>query len=172
MEYKWILSKGTCTDIEISQIIVNHMESDYLYLAGCTDSYHSGKNDLSEFLEKKSNDLLELRVFNKDRELLFTRSMTGRNFQWRLTNDNKVDKNEYMDTVQYIDINTEVSNNINPECSYAAGENVKLYTTVGGVYSLPIQPGDNAAEIRTYIAYDDDGMAYAADYRVKGFVHR
>ena len=50
--------------------------------------------------------------------------------------------------------------------------NLQLFTTVGGKYVLPADPAADSSEIICYIAYDKNGMAKIADYRLKGFVRR
>ena len=43
---------------------------------------------------------------------------------------------------------------------------------MGGKYVLPIGETEDSSKIITYIAYDESGMAKAADYRVCGFVQK
>ena len=164
MEYKWMKEKGSCSGKEIISIIKTHMDEDCLYLAGCTDTYASGSIDLEMFLKEKADDLLELRVFSGEREFLFSRSMVGSRFQWRLADDEGLEKTDYMDTEQYIDIN--------PALSKEEGNMMRICTTVGGSYSLPIKAGQNAVKIRSYIDYDQYGMASVADHRVSGFIKK
>ena len=164
MKYKWIFKKGSCMSKEIISIIKENMGPDYLYLAGCTDLYASGAGNPEAFLIEKADALLELRVFSEEKELLFTRSMIGRQFQWRLTNDENLERTDYLDTTQYLDIN--------PEFSVKKGDRMQLFTTVGGAYSLPIREDRNAVKIRSYITYDKNGMASVTDHRVCGFTRR
>ena len=164
MEYKWILKKGSCLSKEIISIIKDNMEQNYLYLAECTDLYTSGSSNLEAFLNEKADTLLELRVFSKEKELLFTRSMIGSKFQWRLTNDENLEETDYLDTTQYIDIN--------PIFSTEEADRIRLCTTVGGTYSLPIKADQNAVKIRAYITYNNNGMASVTDHRVCGFTRK
>lgn len=164
MKYKWILASGSCEHDSIMPLVTAYMEGAYQYLTGCTDCYKSGRTDLSDFLEKKGKDILEMRVFSPDREILFTRSRVGQPFAWRATDDSALEKTDYLDTEQYLDINTELSQ--------AESDGIQLFTTVGGAYKLPIGVGSNAVRIRTYIAYDDNGMGSVMDHRVCGFTKK
>ena len=166
MEYKWIKKIGSCSNKDIISIIKANLHEDCVFLAGCTDTYISGRDGLETFLKEKVDDLLELRVFSEEREILFTRSMIDSKFQWRLTDDEALERTDYLDTEQFIDINT------NSSFSKGEGGMMRICTTVGGWYSLPIKAGQNAVKIRSYITYDQYGMASVTDHRVCGFIKK
>lgn len=102
---KWILKTGTISEENIQELICRYFTGHYYYLAGCTDSYCSGRNELTDFLRKKADVLLELRVFSDDKELLFSRSLIGHDFNWRITTDKGLEAYDYIDYEQYLDIN-------------------------------------------------------------------
>lgn len=165
MENKWIKESGTCSINEVEGTIRRFM-SDGRFLMGCTDSYNTGYWFEDAFKDIEMESMLELRVFNLDREILFFRSMLGEVVQWRVTDDSGLGKMDFFDVEQFIDINEEKS-------VYNEDEKMMyLITTVGGRYKLPIDKGQNAVKIRKYVTYDGNGMAHVEDQRVIEFIKK
>ena len=165
MEKKWIKESGICR-IEEVEGILNKFLSDGRYLMGCTDSYNTGYWSVSAFADIELASMLELRVFNSDREVLFFRSMLDEKIQWRVTDDTELEELDFFDSEQFIDINEEKS------VYFADEKMMSLFTTVGGKYMLPIDQGQNAVRIRKYISYDKNGMAHVEDQRVVSFMKK
>ncbi len=163
MKNEWILDKGSISGKDIIGLVNRYFTDDYYYLAGCTDSFCSGTKDLTSFLEKKNEVLLELRVFTEDKELFLFRSILGHDFSWRITSDDGLDNNDYIDYRHYIDINSD------SERTYMSGDRRNIISTVGGEYSLPIKEHENMVRIRAYVSYDRNGIGKIADHRVCGF---
>ena len=89
-------------------------------------------------------------------------------FQWRTASENGLEKTDYLVQYQTLDLNKkrmEEEGNLKDPFG-----NRVLYTTVGGKYVLPIGEKEDSSKIITYVAYDENGMAKAADYRVCGFL--
>lgn len=148
MKAQWIKACGQCQETEIASIIREQNISLQYYLAGYTDRYDSGMVCADIWNGMDCHRLLELRVFGREQEILFTRTCIGTTFGWRVTDDTGLQDTDYIDTDQYIDCNTECDKD------------------------LPLQNGQNAVRVRAYIEYDDNGMAFVSDHRVCGFVKK
>lgn len=121
--------------------------------------------------------LLELRLFNEGRELWAHRSTLGKPFSWRIADDAelirraaeeedpelRLPQNHYLDTWQTLDIDTTANLGTNEYGSR------RLRSTVGGSYALPVGENDGCVKIRSYVRYDENGVAAIADYRLLGF---
>ena len=116
------------------------------------------------------NKLLELRVFDEDKEWKLFRSDLGSNFSWRCRGDKHSDGTElikgkdYFDEIQFLDIDIPRSKN--------ASQGVK-FTTAGGSYCLPVNMPDldrAGILIRHYFGVEAaSGQAFIKDYRCVGF---
>jgi len=109
--------------------------------------------------------LLEVRVFDRDREIKLFRSSIGSEFKKRLKDDREDTEKEYFDETQYLDIDMNRS-----KASFAVDKTV--YTTGGGKYTLPIEGDirDCKVRIRYYLSrYEDSGQARVSDWRVVGW---
>lgn len=133
------------------------------FVAQYTDKFDIGiwnKNVI-----ENTNKLLELRVFDKDKEWKLFRSDIGKDFSYRLQgeDDNKEEGVYYFDEVQLLDIDTSKE--------YKKSELMK--TTAGGKYKLPkdISDLDRAAiRVRHYFGVDNEsGQAFIRDYRLVDF---
>ena len=162
---KWIKAAGTACEADIPALADRFFAGEApIYLAGCTDCYRSGREGLSVFLSEKADTLLELRVFTEKKELLLTRSAIGHYFTWRVTGDEGLDDYDYIDSEQFIDINT--------ERTYEADGLMRIFSTVGGRYSLPLAKGENAVRVRAYVSYDHNSIGKIIDHRVCGFLKK
>ena len=164
MEEKWIADSGDVCEEEIKELVGGFFEGKYWYLASCTDAYCSGRDSIADFLNVKSSSLLELRVFTEEKELFVSRTLIGDSFSWRITDDDNLTVGDYIDSSQFIDINHEKS--------FTNGKGMKIESTVGGEYELPIESGENVVFIRSYVSYDKNCMAKVADFRVRRFGRR
>lgn len=116
---------------------------------------------------KETTRLLDLRVFNKDKEIHLFRTSITKPFTGRDTSDQKYEG--YFDEVQVLDIDTDISKTTFPE----KGE---IQTVTSGTYKLPqsavegIGLENAGIRIRHYInRYEDTGRAYETDFRCVGF---
>lgn len=138
------------------------------FIAQYTDKFVVGNwnNDCNVNEEK----LLELRIFDKDKEWKLFRSDLGREFLWRRRSEKNSDGSkciegeDYFDELQLLDIDTKRS----PE----ALSGIK-HTTAGGSYYLPVEIDDidrAAVRVRHYFGVEEDsGQAFIKDYRLVGF---
>lgn len=175
----WIKDGGSCTREELSLRITDFIcDGDYL-LAYYTNRFLSlrfnSQTDLPPW-----EDLLELRVFNKDREIWAHRSTTGANFSWRIADDEtlweaaatqedpflKDAENHCIYTKQTLDINRKAESGFGATDKWGSRQ---LRTTVGGAYALPIGKDDGCVLVKHYLRYDVNGVATVADYRLVGF---
>lgn len=114
--------------------------------------------------EETVENLLELRLFSAERELWAHRSALGEHFSWRIASETGLTASDFFETRQTLDIDTKHA----PEGEGLYGAR-PLRTTGGGEYALPIGEDDGCVVLVNYVAYDEDGCAFAADWRVKGF---
>ena len=133
------------------------------FVAQYTDKFDIGiwnKNVI-----ENTNRLLELRVFDKDKEWKLFRSDIGKDFSYRFQGeeDNKGEGLDYFDEVQLLDIDITKS---------SKGKKM-MCTTAGGKYNLPkdISDLDRAAiRVRHYFGVDNEsGQAFIRDYRLVDF---
>lgn len=114
--------------------------------------------------QDKGGKLLDVRVYNSEREVRVSRSDIGREFCGRSLNDEREapDKQDYFDEVQFLDIDDKESEEL------FASEG-KVQATGGGRYPLPLQGFKNAKiRIRNYLGYyEETGQAYVRDWRLK-----
>ena len=175
----WIKDGGSCTREELGLRITEFIrDGDYL-LAYYTDRFLSLRFG-SQAVLPSWEDLLELRVFNKDRELWAHRSSTGADFSWRIADDEtlraaaatqedpflKDAENHCIYTKQTLDINRKAESGFGAKDKWGS---TKLRTTVGGAYTLPIGKDDGCVLVKHYLRYDVNGVATVADYRLVGF---
>lgn len=150
--------------------VLNEINEDF---SGSTDStffvaHYTDKFDVgiwNKDIIKNVNKLLELRVFDKNKEWKLFRSDIGKDFSYRFQgeDDNKGEGVDYFDEIQLLDIDTKRSKK-------APGV---MHTTAGGSYNLPkdIEYLDRAAiRVRHYFGVDSEsGQAFIIDYRLVDF---
>ena len=130
----------------------------------CTDrfiiaEYPMGEVE-SELDEIWENRLLDIRVFNSEKEYRLFRGDVGRGFSERILDDRAGD---YFDDEQYLDIDTKRSKK-------TFMEQKKVRATGGGFYMLPLDDyQDIKLKIRNYLGYDERGHAYVKAVRLIGF---
>lgn len=147
---------------EVNGYFLNATDSIF-FVAQYTDKFDIGiwnKNVI-----ENTNKLLELRVFDKDKEWKLFRSDIGKDFSYRFQGeeDNKGEGVDYFDEIQLLDIDITISSKDSRE----------MYTTAGGKYKLPkdISDLDRAAiRVRHYFGVDNEsGQAFIRDYRLVDF---
>lgn len=122
--------------------------------------FSSGKRDI---FRKKEGKLLDIRIFNKEKEVRMFRGDIGRKLQGRSVDDGKdiPDRLEYFDEEQYLDIDDKRSEEV-------FAREKKVVATGGGCYSLPLQGfADAKVKLRNYLGYyEETGQVYVRDWRL------
>ena len=121
------------------------------------------ESDRRKLFQEKEEKLLDIRVYNREREVRVSRSDIGRKFLGRNLNDGKESSEwqDYFDEEQFLDIDDERSK----ELFAVEG---KVQATGGGRYPLPLPDFRNAKVlIRNYVGYyEESGQAYVKDWRL------
>ena len=156
---------GTCSESEVMNIVAD--KSYDCFVAYQTDLFIAGKNTADKLRQIECDKLLELRLFDREGELLVRRTMIGAEnlFQWRVADERGLSEDEFIVKYQTLDIDETGS----------VGEkdgNRVLMTTGGGRFELPIGSGRDTIRIISYVEYDTDGMAHIYDNRLAGFVEK
>lgn len=145
------------------------MQADVFYSAEQSDRYDVGYwNEDAQSLIKEDN-LLSIRVFNNNKEVLLSRSDIGQEFDMRIIVDEENDKDNCFDEWQLLDVDRTWFDSHKNEGTYR--------TTGGGVYAFPLPaPKDNehpAVLIRHYLTRktgaNESGLTYVSDYRCVRF---
>ncbi len=123
-----------------------------------------------EGIRLEEKNLLELRIFDRDKEWKLFRSSLGQDFSWRCRDDNQPDGTrlqegeDFFDEIQLLDIDIPRSK---------AAPSHMQFTTAGGSYCLPADPPDldrAGIRIRHYFGVEEaSGQAFVKDYRLVGF---
>lgn len=129
-------------------------------IVSLTDEYIIDNWEIIDYktLEEKQKKILEIRLFNKQKEIKLFRSDVSKEFYMRILDDTTVTR-DYIEESQYLDIDTERS------------KGQEIITTGGGKYHLPFVPEkDQKITIRYYLErYAESGQARVADWRVVAF---
>ena len=160
-KYKWIAQKGKCSNEDLLECLSKVDIKESKYIAMYVDSFCAGFD--GEITSINSKRLLEIRVFNEEAEFLATRGSIGEDFSWRITSDKNLNKNDYLETEQYLDINKDLSKPFASGC-------MEIISTGGGKYILPIDENLDRVKVRSYIHYDSNGMAKVVDSRICCFL--
>lgn len=179
MERIWIKEQGDVNEAGLREQILKYIDASRFVVAYFTDRFvleHAGEEVINGLDIGK---LLELRLFDQEMELLVRRSSVGTEFHWRLADD------QYMrevflhkasdlqaglpDQVELLYIDGRQKIDYNPERSKDAGDKICVMSTVGGCYTVPSGIPMEYIAVRTYYSYAEDGMAVAADFRLRGF---
>lgn len=105
--------------------------------------------------------LLELRLFDSERELKAVRSVIGKTFIWRIIDDEKFRAELKGETFEertfterhYLDIDSTKT------------DGRRYFSIGGGEYTLPIENAEKL-EIRNYGVYDENGIFGLVDFRI------
>ncbi|MCR5670306.1 MAG: hypothetical protein K6G10_04810 [Butyrivibrio sp.] len=146
MSKPWIKEKGSGPSSEIDKYMSESKDklNGMTFFAMYPDEFKMGIYDGNLSTE----DLLEARIFDDDKELLITRNCIGEDFFWRLASEKKPNIPEDMYYVRFQKIDRSMFKGRDvPEISKA-----------------------QQAKIVTFVDYDENGMAYAADNRVCGLL--
>ena len=154
-EYEWIKKLcGSCEEKDIYGLI-----SEFELQKADRIAFHS--NEFSVRAEIADiRWLLELRVFEADRELRFVRHKLGGEFTWRVAEGDKYDtENTYsIDEEQLLDFD---------RTKPVGGKFYK--STAGGNYELP-RKGYKRVHLVNYFTFDEKtGNLQYADFRIRGF---
>lgn len=130
-------------------------------LASLTDEYIVDTWPMTKYsLEGKEDKILEMHVFNRDREERLIRTDISKEFKYRQSVDSDKD---YFDEYQYIDIDTK---------KLQSSEDGDVVTTGGGKFNLPLDVKAGARlKIRYYLdKYEATGHVKLADWRMVDLV--
>ena len=182
--YPWVAFSGSLVPEEAfsraEAFAKEHLDS--RYIAFHTDHFSAGR--AGTLAEEWTPELLEIRVFSDHAECYLARTCIGRDFQIRVADDEMLNeklksmesKNAFLGepdhhriiTRQVLDINTE-----DPAFKAKLRDEkgcLRLCTTGGGHYSLPIEEDDRVAIVVHYLRYDEKtGVCSAEDMRLAGF---
>lgn len=126
-------------------------------LASLTDEYIVDKWPMEYCnLKGKEDKILEIRIFNDDKELKIYRTDIGKEFSCSIIKEDDYKDNDKVDEEQYLDIDTKKTKN-----------NHEVYSTGGGKYNLPLEKlNDAKIQIRYYIdRYEESGVARVCNWR-------
>ena len=118
-------------------------------------------------IQKRKDSLLELRVFDANREIKIFRSdiSVDSKISMRVIDDNNSEYDDHYDENQFLDIDT--TNISDSEGMW------NVHATGGGKYYLPKSVGnikEIVLKVRHYISrYPSSGKAYVSDWRCVGF---
>lgn len=107
--------------------------------------------------------LLELRIFDQDRELRVFRSYTGEDFKVRYLDDTTEDVSDFYDEEHYLDQDSTKTFDLGNGFT-------RFVTTGGGAYELPVSPSFRKVRVRTYLKESLNGLQYAGDWRILEYV--
>lgn len=185
----WVKSFGKWTNGEFKTGVVDYLKTEpnkekrYILALYANRFVCASVQKLQEI--KKLDDLLgdiewllEMRVFDEDQELWAHRTMLGQPFSWRVASDAtlkekaeqqtddflKKPENHRLEQKQLLDIDKKHPSDKEP---IYGGKSLR--STGRGEYELPIEEGQDAVTLVSYIRYDEIGMAHVVDYRLKGF---
>lgn len=139
---------------------VSEIQNGYV-VAALTDEYIVDTWPMvNSSFDGKEGRILEVRVFNKDKEYKLVRPDISENFYFR-DSDSLKEKDSFFEK-QYLDIDTILSEKL-------PGKTV--VTTGGGKYYLPIESISNAKiDIEYFVDCDEkSGQAKVCDWRIVGF---
>lgn len=110
-------------------------------------------------LEGKEDKILEVRVFNKNKEIRLFRPDISGEFRMRVIDDSD-GKTEFFEEYQYLDIDSTVD----------AGGSARVQTG-GGRFDLPVRSKEPKILIRYYLGkYEKTGHARITDWRLVDLV--
>lgn len=158
--YDFISEHGTVSGSELTELLNTKLNGVFFAYCQYTTSIACEK-----YVGTVSDPahLLEIRLFNTECELRAVRANIGKDFIWRIIDDNKFkealssngesfDERTYTET-QFLDIDS----------TKTEGTNYQF--TGGGNYTLPIENAEKI-EIRSYGVYDDNGLFVLVDFRI------
>lgn len=137
------------------------------YLAVLTDQVLCGRyradGEPNALDAVDGNRLLELRVFNQEGEYRWYRENLSCAPAVRIIRDAEAQK-EYFDEIHYLDQDSRCTASLD-------GGTTRFRTTGGGVYVLPFSPSVRKIQVRTYLETGINGVRYAGDWRIVGFLN-
>ena len=168
-KYPWISASGAGNDAPLKDF----RDTEAYVLAYFSDAFRAGRADrmLAE-AESNMDKLLELRIFNDKQELWLHRSNLSAPFFWRLASEAGFSEDEQkrycycFETRQLLDLGE--GPDAGPTFDESDGLRI-LKTEAGRSFKLPITEEERYVRVMNYVAYDEDGVANAADWRLMGF---
>ena len=163
----WIKNNhnGTAEEGDVLAKTKNLAEGEYNYIAFYSDREVSGgKYKNGEFAPDitDTSHLLELRVFDCEREFKAVRTQIGKAFKWRIADEIDVCKELYVSETQLLDIDAQKK--------FVENDGTTTFSAMGGGrYTIPAEPGCDSVELVNYIKYDEYGNMQFADFRIKRF---
>ncbi len=162
---EYIAEYGTVAESELAAICAK-IKAQYMllmYTHGMVRCVESGNITDAEHL-------LEARLFNSTQEIRILRPVLGKEFTWRLIDDDKfklccdgssfdsIYENCVFTEEHLLDIDRKADNT----------DGFTYTATGGGMYILPVK---NAKKVKLcdYITYDSNGIASITDFRIVGF---
>ena len=184
MEELWVNGSGSWSETELqskAKAVLPNPSADETrcFMALYTDKFICASIDKLDAALADVAWLLELRVFDRVRELWAHRSMLGEPFSWRIADDKALEEEAKkqqepffnnpesyrIESTQRLDIDNSKEHKPTGEPQYGG---TLLRSTGRSVYELPIND-ENAIKLVSYIRYDDSGIANVVDYRLKAF---
>ncbi len=160
----WITENGVTEDAVT--LVKRVAVAEDRIVAYYVDGFQSGRADRLDAILDRQDRLLELRMFSKTRELWLHRSRLGVGFFWRIASEEQFpDPAKYcFETRQLLDL----GESPDEMPTFENGLRV-LHSSGGSRFLLPVSGEERFVRIMNYVAYDEDGVANAADYRLIGF---
>lgn len=129
------------------------------------DKWPTNKEEIDE------DKLLDIRVFNEDKEAhMFRTSIDKDFFGIRVADDTQEKYADHIEEWQFLDIDTDASKDLKGEVISTGGGNYTL-PEVNGV-SIINDSNKPALKIVKYIKYTESGQAYVYDWRLAGIEMR
>lgn len=164
----WVRAQGIAPVEELSDWVERFLRNrpdggrDCRCIAFFTDRCAGARGEHIPALLADAGTLLELRLFDEAGELWCHRSMLMESFACRQAEDAGVGPKYMLSSSQYMDIAEELG----PDGRGC----MRLRSTAGSHFGLPIDSGDRRVRLVAYVAYDEQsGCAHIADYRIAGF---
>ena len=149
--------------MNVNDFLVKASDIDGYVLVALTDEYIVDTWPMTRYsLSGKESKILEIHVFNKDKEYRLIRTDISRDFAYRETVDEGKDI-DYFDEYHYLDIDIKKSN---------SSDDGIVVTTGGGKFYLPLNVKDGARlKIRYYLdKYEKTGHVKLSDWRMVDLV--
>lgn len=151
---------------------LNIIKSDFTgyFVAALTDEYIVGIwPDDRDKLKDKTGKILEVRVFNKQGEHKWSRTIIGKDFSYRYLSDETTNYEKPIEGYQLLDVKK-----IDGKYPTTPGE---VYTATGGSYYLPIKLSESDEPVIVYKSYipkldvnvPSSVHSYVKDWRLSDF---
>ena len=167
----WIKSENNGDSVEkelLSIVKAKILYGEYKYIALHSNKQISGGEYKNGVFLPEITDieyLLELRIFNDEREFKAVRIQIGKDFKWRIADEEGVCEELYISETQFLDIDRSDTIYDNNKDSVTT-----TFRAMGaGLYILPAAPDCDQMELINYVKYDEYGNMQFVDFRIKRF---